>query len=104
MTKAEVVMEKKAELIAAQDAALQAFGEACFDGGVASVPVVAPSDDVQAQIDAAVAAAKAADAQAMSDAVAAVQKQLDDMTAKEGLEEQAVAALQGKLDAIKALL
>lgn len=85
-----------------------------FDNGSAS----GAGGFSQADIDKAVAQAQALDAQALKDAqdkatadLAAVQSALDAMTAKEGIEEKAVAKvndsveqLQASLDAIKALL
>jgi hypothetical protein len=61
-----------------------------FDDGVASVPA---SPDVQSQIDAAVAAAKAE-----------VQGHVDDLQKIVDQDVIDKAALQGKLDQIKALL
>jgi len=106
MGKSDVVSAQKAAVIAGQDAALQAGLEACYDQGVADAGVPAPvaGTFTQADIDAAVASAKAADAQAMSDAVAAVQAQLDAMTAKDNADMASAAALQSKLDQIKALI
>lgn len=106
MAKAEVVQAQMTAIQAAESAALQAGLEACYDQGVADAGVPAPVAGAftQGDIDAAVAAAKAADAQAMSDAVAAVQAQLDAETAKDAADVAALAAVQAKLDQIKALL
>lgn len=104
MAKAEVVQAQMIAIQAAESAALQAGLEACYDQGVADAGAPAPVGFTQADIDAAVVAAKAADAEALSAAVAAVQSHLDDMTAKELASEQSVAVLQAKLDQIKALL
>lgn len=122
----------KEDVVAAQYQAIQdgeaelvkgALG-ACYDQGVADQAAAGGSGAgfSQADIDAAVAKAvsdaQAVDAQALSDAqasaaasLAAVQQSLVDMTAKEQLEEQAVAqfqgslaSLQGALDQFKALI
>lgn len=71
-----------------------------FGAGVASVPAPDPTEDVQAQIDAAVAA-KVSELQPVMDSL---KTQLDEMTAKEQAEEGVVAALQAKLDKITAIL
>jgi hypothetical protein len=104
MGKTDVVMAQKAAVLAAQDAALEAGLGACYDQGLADAGTVPAGGFTQADIEAAVTAAKAADAEAMRAAVSEIQTQLDTMTAKEQMEEQAVAVLQQKLDAIKALL
>jgi hypothetical protein len=123
MAKADVVA---AQLAVIQAAEVQAISEglgACYDQGVADqVPSGGAS---QADIDAAVKAATDplneqvaslqqsltdAQAKAASD-LAGAQQALTDMTAKEQLEEQAVAALQSaitqvqtSLDAIKSIV
>lgn len=97
MSKVDVVAAAKAVMVQAQDVAVQAFGEACYDGGLAEAPKSGFSQD---DIDAAVAAAKADAAVAL----AALQQSLDEMAAKEQMEEKVVADVQAKLDAIKAIL
>lgn len=99
--------------------------DSAFAEGVASVPVSTgggSGDFTQADIDAAVKAqsdsdsqalaqSQAADQAALQAAQASAQAQLDqatqalaDMTAKEGVEEGAVAALSGSLDAVQKAL
>jgi len=133
MGKLESVATRKQAYLDAQDVALEAYGEGCYDDGVASVP---PADaDEQAKIDAAVAAAvdplnaqiaslqaqDAADvamAQAAQAQVVSIQAQLDAMTAKDATDLQSLAdaqalvtnfkaqvdGFQSSLDAIKAFL
>ncbi len=130
--KQDTVQAQKAILLAAQDSALEAGLGACYDQGAVDQKA---SDGTltQADIDAAVAQALA-EAKIASDAalaelaatdaqtlaaehekavadLAAVQTALDAMTAKEQLEEAAVADVQSSIlkvqaafDAIKALL
>lgn len=125
MGMAESVAARKVELLSAQDAAVQAFGEGCFSDGVASVPPVIGADpDEQAKIDAAVAQAvgplndqisaltakDAADIQAGLDAVAAIQLKLDDMGNQlkaaqdaKSAEDAVVLGLQGQVSQIRDL-
>ncbi len=116
----------KTDVIAAAVAAIQS-GEAqvlndqlgsVFDSGLASAPVGSGGGFTQADIDAAVAAAQGVDAAALAAAqadftakMATLQTSLDAMTAKEQMEETAVAGLQtaiasvqASFDAIKAIL
>lgn len=104
MAKADVVTAQLAAIQSGINGVLSDAVGAAYDQGMADAGAPATAGLTQADVDAAVAAAKAADAQALKDAVAAVQVQLDAMTAKEVSEESAVAALQAKLDQIKALL
>lgn len=116
MSKTEVVA---AQLSAVQSAQTQALSDglgACYDAGLADA-APATTGLTQADVDAAVAAAQSVDAKALADAqaqaasdLAAVQSALEAMTAKEQLEEEAVAAVnasiaqvQASFDAIKAL-
>ncbi len=102
MTRDEAI---QAGLDALRQGQIDALGGA-FDAGLSNGT---PVGFTQADIDAAVAAAQAVDAQVLSDAqaasaasVAAVQLALDEMTAKEQLEEVAVADVQAKVTALKA--
>lgn len=120
--KSEIV---DAAVVSIQAAELQGLKDglnSVFDAGVAEAGSVPSGGFTQADIDAAVAKAvsdaQALDAQALADAqakaaldVAALQVALDAMTAKEQLEEVAVAdvqksilSVQAAFDAIKALL
>lgn len=117
MSKEDVVSAAVSSIQSAQAQALSDGLGSVYDAGLAAAPV-ATGGLSQADVDAAVAAAQAADAQALADAqaaaaaaLAAVQSQLDQMTAKEQLEEAAVSGLQSSvvavqaaLDAIKALI
>lgn len=116
MSKEDIVAAQKQAIVDGESAVIeQALGsafDAGFSEGVASVPP--PEADVQAQIDAAVAplnakiaqdASDLADLHAKADAdLASAQQSLSDMSAKEQMEEEAVAALQSKIDSIRALL
>ncbi len=104
MAKQDLVQAAKDAIAGAQDSALGGLYDGAFAEGVASVPVAPPSDDVQAQIDAAVSKAQADDAVAMAAAVKGVQDQLDAMSALDNADKASIAALQAKIDQIKALL
>lgn len=105
MANPQIVSEAVAAIQAGEVQVMSDAIGAAIDKAVAEVaPEPVPGTFTQADIDAAVAASKAADAQAMSDAVAAVQAQLDAETAKDAADVAALAAVQAKLDQIKALL
>lgn len=92
---------------AVQDAEVQALSDQlgiAYDAGKADGGGLS-----QADVDAAVAAQQAADAQVLADAqakadadLAAAKQALADMTAKEQLEEAAVADVKAKIDAVQA--
>ncbi len=106
----------KEEVVAAQLAAIQSAQTQALVDGLGAVYDQAALDQKaadgtlsQADVDAAVAAAQAVDAQALADAtaqfnsdLAAVQTALDDMTAKEAMEEEAVKAVQASIDSVQA--
>ena len=92
----------KQESVQAGLSSIEAALSKVFDDGVASVG--SGGGFSQADIDAAVLAAKAADAVVLAEAVAAVQVQLDAVLAEDVVEDAQMASLQAKLDAIKALL
>jgi hypothetical protein len=118
MSKEDTVSAQKQAIIDGESAVIeQALGaafDAGFSEGAASVPP--PDADEQAKIDAAVLAAVTplqaqidqdakdlADAHAKADAdLAAVNQSLADMTAKEQMEEQAVADVKAKIDSVQA--
>lgn len=111
MAKADVISAAKAKFIQDQDAAIQAYGEACYDGGLAEAPAPAPAGFSQADIDAAVSAAKQVDAEAATQAKAAsdaaladLQAKLQAMSDKEGQEEHVIAGLQGSVAQVQAAL
>lgn len=104
MAKVEVVSAQKAAVLAGQDAALELGLGACYDQGLIDAGAPAPVGFSQEEMDAAVAVAKAADAEALNAAVAEVQGHLDAMVEKDNADVAALAALQAKLDQIKALL
>jgi hypothetical protein len=104
MAKIDVVQAAKDAMAAAQDSALGGCYDSAFAEGVASVPANPPGSLSQADVDAAVAKAQADDVVAMNAAVAAVQSQLDAMSAKDNADVASIAALQAKIDQIKALL
>jgi hypothetical protein len=131
MSKSEFVAAQKAAIIAGQDAAIQSgldsvwdqaaleqkasdgtLGQPDLDAAVkaATDPLNAQIATLQSQISADAETLKAAQDKAASD-LEAVNKALTDMTAKEQLEEQAVAdvvakinQVQASFDAIKSLL
>lgn len=100
MAKADVVMEQKAVLVAAQDAAVEAALGACYDKGMEDAGAPAPVGFSQEQVDAFVAAA----VEPMKAQIESIKAELADETAKEQTAEELAASLQQKLDAIKALL
>lgn len=116
MSKEQLIADAKVALSAAQDGVLGDL----VDKAQAEVPPAdnGPSEaDIQARIDAALAAQAAADAQALADAkaqgdaaIAVIQAQLDALSLKEGQEASVIAGLQssivsiqGALDALHAL-
>jgi len=121
--KADVVSAAKAQFVLDQDAAVQKFGEACYDGGAADQKAAdgsstSPSD--QATIDALnaqVAQLQAQDAQDAADAaqaksdLAAAQSALSDLQVKFASDEAVIQSLsdaktklQSVLDALNALI
>jgi hypothetical protein len=105
---AEAIQRGQAQVISDQLSTL-------WDQAQAEVPAAAPAPVdpnapaalTQADVDKAVADAKAADAQAVSDAQAAVadlQAKLDDMTAKESADESVIASLQSGITAAEQAL
>lgn len=119
MSKQDVVLKAKNDYLAAQDQALQAYGEACYDGGLGEAPVGTGGGFTQADIDAAVKAAvdpinqqlsdaiakDAADVQAGQDALTQLQGKMDELqksfdalSKKEGDEAVVITGLQGSLD------
>jgi len=116
--KQDVIDAGVAAVQEAEKAALAEQLGVAYDAGMADAPKPEGGGLSQADVDAAVAAQKAIDDKAMADAqaladgkMADLQKALEDMTAKEQLEEAAVADVQAKVeqvqaafDAIKAIL
>lgn len=139
MSKQDVVASQKIAIALGQEAVLEAGLGACYDQGLADAPVGVggiSQEQADAMVASAVAVAlvesnaKLAELQSLFDAdevadaaelqsakeqlqgqIAALQVSLDEMTAKEALEAQAVANVQASIeqvqsafDAIKALL
>lgn len=104
MAKLDLVQAAKDAMASAQDSALGGLYDSAFAEGVASVPANPSGSLSQADVDAAVAKAQADDAVAMAAAVKGVQDQLDTMSAQDNADKGNIAALQAKIDQIKALL
>lgn len=120
MAKADVVSVQKQAVLDGQGAALEAGLGACYDAGLADAP---PSGGLtQADLDAAVAAAREEDAKVLADqkalddaaladehqrgaeALAALQVQLDAVSAAKAVEDGVIQGLQSSKDQIQAAL
>jgi hypothetical protein len=110
MAKSDVVQAQLAAIQQAQIDAIVAGLGAAYDAGMADVAPAQPGF-TQADLDKAVADAKAADAQVLADAqakavadMAALQGQFDSLSSKEAGENKIIVGLQGSIATLQSSL